>query len=230
MICIRLLFAAACSTLLAGTIVQAGAQTVGAPSRQTPIAAPEHEVGDTWVYNKINGWNGELEFVVVSSVIDLSPRGAVVEAVVPGSTIVTRMQRDAGFNLVRTETPNGVQTISPFYPSYAFPLAIGQTWTQRVSFANTAQPDKNVTAWFEGRVVGWELVTVPAGTFDAIRIETKANYQAHSAQGSWSGTIMDRLWYAPAVRNAVKYEYQDTVDTLKYTHEVFELVRFWNAP
>jgi hypothetical protein len=94
-ICIRLLFAAACSTLLAGTIVQANAQTVGAPGRQTPVAAPAHKVGDIWVYNKINGWNGELEFVVVSSVKDLSPRGAVVEAVVPGSTIVTRMQRDA---------------------------------------------------------------------------------------------------------------------------------------
>lgn len=230
MICVRLLLPAALGALLAGAIGQAGAQAVGDTGRRTPVAAPEHKVGDTWVYNKIDGWTGALEFVVVSSVKDFSPRGAVLEAVVPGSTMVTRMQRDAGFNLVRTENPNGVQTVSPFYPSYAFPLAIGKTWAQKVSFAYTAQPDKDVTAWFEGRVVGWELVTVPAGTFDAVRIELKANYRASSGVGNWNGTITDRLWYAPEVRNAVKYEYQDTIGGSKYTHEVYELVRFRNAP
>ncbi len=229
MIWVRPLLPVALGALLAGAIVQAGAQTDGDPGRRTPVAAPEHKVGDTWVYNKIDGWTGALVFVVVSSVRDLSPRGAVIEAVVPGSTIVTRMQRDPGFNLVRTETPNGVQTVSPSYPSYAFPLAIGKTWTQKASIANSAQPDKDVTAWFEGRVVGWELVTVPAGTFDAVRIELKANYRASSGEGNWNGTITDRLWYAPAVRNAVKYEYQDTVGTSKYTHEAYELVRFWNG-
>ena len=41
------------------------------------------------------------------------------------------------------------------------------------------------------------------------------------------GRIEDTLWYSPGVRNAVRYEYKDTLGTARNTHEIQELVRFW---
>ena len=224
----RFAVGATLSALLVAAAADVAAQSVR--DAHGEVSAPDLKPGDGWVYNKIDGWTGNLQFVVVDTIKQVSPSGMVIEAVVPGSTTTTRMERDREVNLFRTEAPDSVQTVSPSYPSYAFPLTVGKRWTRKVTFANSAQPDKEVTAWFEAKVIGWEMVTVPAGTFDALRIELTANYRASNSQGSWNGTMVDRLWYAPEVRNAVKYEYLDTMGGSKYTHERFELVRYWRAP
>jgi hypothetical protein len=109
-------------------------------------------------------------------------------------------------------------------------LQVGKTWKQEVDFADTRQPGNKFRAKLEGRVVGWESVTVPAGNFLALKIEVKGWYSAPNTGGSWSGWIEDALWYAPEVRNAVRYEYMDTTDNQRYNHEVHELVRYWLVP
>jgi hypothetical protein len=78
--------------------------------------------------------------------------------------------------------------------------------------------------------VGFESVTVPAGTFFALKIELVGPYRARNSEGSWTGRIEDTLWYSPQVRNAVRYEYKDTTGTSPYNHEIHELVDFWLVP
>ena len=113
---------------------------------------------------------------------------------------------------------------------FVFPLEVGKTWQRDVEFSNTQTPDKQVNARLEGRVVGWESVTVPAGTFRALKIVVSGWYRASSLDGQWRGRIEDTLWYAPEVRNAVRYEYKDTLEVAPHSHEVHELVRYWLAP
>lgn len=141
-----------------------------------------------------------------------------------------RIQRTADFNLVRIQAPTFTKTTLPYYPNFSFPLWVGKTWKGKVAFESTDQPGKEVHAELEGRVVGFESVTVPAGTFFAMKIELRGPYRARNLEGSWTGRIEDTLWYAPQVRNAVRYEYKDTTDTSPYNHEIHELVDFWLVP
>ena len=83
-------------------------------------------------------------------------------------------------------------------------------------------------AKLSGKVVGWESVTVPAGTFRALRIELRGTYVADVSGSIVTGTIEDTLWYSPEVRNAVRAEYKDTYGPgTVYNHDIHELVRYW---
>jgi hypothetical protein len=211
--------------------VLAGAAGAFAQGPAEAIDGPAVKVGDVWIFNKLNGWNKELEDVSVVSVKRITADGIDMEAASLDGKVVAKILRTRGFNLVRIEAPGFTQTALPYYPNFAFPLQVGKTWRSAVSLANTSQPDKTVQADLEGRVAGYESVTVPAGTFFALRIELKGWYKGKNSDGQWTGTIEDTLWYSPAVRNAVRYEYKDTVGaSSRHNHEIHELLRYWLVP
>ncbi len=206
----------------------------------TPIAAaevnpervegPAVKVGDVWIYNKLDGWNNVLEDISVVRVKRVDAGGIFMEATGLDGSNLARIERTADFNLMRIEAPKFTKTTQPYYPSYSFPLWVGKTWKGKVAFESTDQPGKEVHVELQGRVVGYESVTVPAGTFFALKIELGGPYRARNLEGSWTGRIEDTLWYAPQVRNAVRYEYKDTAGTSLYNHEIHELVNYWLIP
>jgi hypothetical protein len=198
-----------------------------APER---IEGPTVKVGDVWIYNKVNGWNGVLEDISVVRVNRISAEGIFMEATGLDGGNPARIQRTPGFNLVRIEAPQFTKTTLPYYPNFSFPLWVGKTWKGSVAFASTDQPGKEVHAELEARVVGFESVTVPAGTFFALKIVLGGPYRAQNLEGNWTGRIEDTLWYAPQVRNAVRYEYRDTTGSSLYNHEIHELVNYWLVP
>ena len=128
---------------------------------------------------------------------------------------------------MRIDAPGFKSSTLPYYPSYSFPLQVGKTWKRKVELSNSKASDTTVSAELESRVAGWEMVTVPAGLFLVLRIETKGRYKGSNYDGSWYGEIEDTLWYSPEVRNAVRYEYKDTSGTTPYNHEIHELARYW---
>lgn len=198
-----------------------------AQERARRIESPGVRVGDTWIYNKMNGWNRELQETSINVVKRVERSGILMESSGLDGSGVAKILRSAAFNLVRIDGPGFTQLAEPFYPNYSFPLYVGKTWSGKVALSNTKRPLTRVNAELEGRAVGWEMVTVPAGTFLALKLSMKGSYLASGTEGSWSGSIEDTLWYAPEVRNAVRYEYIDFLDRSRQTHEVHELVRFW---
>ena len=194
------------------------------------IEGPAVKVGDTWIFNKVNGWNGALEEVSLVRVTHVDSGGILMEAGGLDGSQPARIERTAGFNLVRIEAPQFSKTTLPFYPNFSFPLWVGKTWKGQVAFESSDQPGKEVHAELSARVVGFESVTVPAGTFFALKIEMSGPYRARNVEYNWTGRIEDTLWYAPQVRNAVRYEYKDTSGTSPYNHEIHELVNFWLVP
>lgn len=220
----RILFYLMLGLFVAGAAAQAPTERVEGPGVK---------VGDTWIFNKINGWNGEIEDISVVKVTRVAPYGIFMEATAPDGSGLARIERTADFNLLRIQTPQFTRTMFPFYPNFSFPLWVGKRWKGRVTFGNTAEQGKEVRAELEARVVGYETVTVPAGTFRALKIVMEGYYSLVAPSPEyWSGTgrIEDTLWYVPTLRNAVRYEYRDTVGTSTYNHEIHELVRFWLAP
>jgi len=210
--------------LLACLLATASAFAQGDARR---IESPGVRVGDTWIFNKIDGWKGSLEEISVNVVQRSDASGIVMESSSLDGSSVARILRSTAFNLVRIEAPAFTQTAAPFYPNYSFPLYAGKTWNGKVVLSNTKQPGTKVSAELHGRAVGWEMVTVPAGTYLALKLRMEGRYDATGPAGAWDGTIEDTLWYAPEVRNAVRYEYIDLVGASRYNHEVHELVRFW---
>jgi hypothetical protein len=201
-----------------------------AQQRPEPIEKPAVKVGDTWIYNTLNGQTGVLEHVSLNVIRKIDEKAILIESSNLDGSSVSKILRTPDFNFVRLEAPTFTRTASPYYPNYAFPLRIGKTWKSAVVLENSNQPGKQVRAELEAKVIGWESVTVPAGNFLALKIELDGWYQGTSIEGNWTGRIVEALWYAPAVRNAVRYEYRDTVDVSNYSHEVHELVRYWLAP
>lgn len=195
----------------------------------TAVQQPSFRVGDSWTYNKIDLWKNEFQFSVVSTITALTNKQIILEAEGLDGSGHSTVFRTPDFNVARIESGNKVQISDPFYPNYAFPLQVGKTWERGVTF-RSSDSSKEVQASLKGRVVGWELITVPAGTFRALRIDLEGTYRGISVEGRWNGEIRDRLWFAPEVRNAVKYEYEDTASGSRYTSERYELLRYRLMP
>ncbi|MBI3372713.1 MAG: hypothetical protein HY017_13290 [Betaproteobacteria bacterium] len=215
-------------TLLALLTCLLGSASAFAQADPARIEGPGIRVGDTWIFNKLDGSKRSLEEISVNVVKRVDGARIVMESSSLDGRSVARIERTVAFNLVRVEGAGFTQTATPFYPNYSFPLYAGKTWNGKVVLTNTNRPGGETTAALQGRAIGWEMVTVPAGTFLALKLSVKGDYLATGLDDTLSGVIEDTLWYAPEVRNAVRYEYRDFVGVNRpWNHEIHELVRFW---
>jgi hypothetical protein len=57
------------------------------------------------------------------------------------------------------------------------------------------------------KVVGWEEVTVPAGTFRALRIEAEGPFER--VDMPIVGTAKEVMWYVPQVKRYVKWTFEN---------------------
>lgn len=196
------------------------------------IEGPAVKVGDVWMFNKINLRSKELEDISVNSIKAIDAKGIAMESSALDGSGVSKIQRTRDFNLVRIQAESFTQQTLPYYPNFSFPLWVGKTWKSKVDFKDSRDPLKEITAKLTAKVVGWESVTVPAGNFMALKIVMKGEYNGVGQDFSWPlyGEIEDTVWYAPEVRNAVRYEYRDTANGATYNHEAQELVRYWLVP
>lgn len=196
------------------------------------VSRPTHKVGDTWIYNRLNGRSQALEHVSLNIVREVAAGRILMDSSNLDGSDIYKIRRNGDFNLAESRGPDGSYKRSlPFYPSFSFPLKIGKTWRRNVDFSASDKPGNEVHAKLEARVAGWESVTVPAGTFMALKIELTGWYVGQNMSGfPLDGRIEDTLWYAPEVHNVVRSEYRDTAGGATYSHEIYELMRYWLVP
>lgn len=108
----------------------------------------------------------------------------------------------------------------------AFPLEVGKRWRYTSEWLFKPKNSKG-TSVVDVVVVGYEKVRVPAGEFDAFRLEAKAALRGVSGIGSViDGETLTTYWYAPAARAVVK-----SVARNPYLGpSTVELVRFERGP
>jgi hypothetical protein len=70
-----------------------------------------------------------------------------------------------------------------------------------------------------------EKVTVPAGTFDAYKIELHLDATATDEDANIGNTV-ESIWYAPAVKRYVKLENTFTRDGRVRSKDVYELLEY----
>jgi hypothetical protein len=186
------------------------------------VDRPAFKVGDYWVYNKLDGGNGKFLDARAESVLKIESGGYRVSSA--DSTGLTTVVRDGHFNLLRQEAEGYLHLAKPFYPHFAFPLSVGKTWKQKMELTWSTAPDVLMTFdSLESKVVGWDMVTVPAGNFMAIKIETSGWYNGKNLGGGWTGKVKETTWFAPDARNVVRSEYLESVGGKPFRHEINEL-------
>lgn len=161
-------------------------ETAGGRTLETP---PKLHVGDSWRYNRFS-----------QTVEQAGDDGFVLKLTMDDTTTTTRTNREG--NPVSSDTVTRVGTVtanySPFMPILRFPLKTGRTWRESYTMTTSYIVNTSNDAEYEAKVVGWEVVKVPAGTFDALRIDW--HVRSSGTAGNRDGTH----WYAPEAKSLVK--------------------------
>ena len=214
---------------VAGRVTTALALLLAAAAAAQPAPAelPEVRVGDTWEYQRTDLWKKAVVSDRVSRVVQVGVDGDAdryaVETVDAGGAqqaVRAVFRRDLG------QVQAGAQKFEPVLQEYAFPLRVGKKWTSR-NGARNVDLNGAYTQSVRFEVLAWESITVPAGRFDAYKIEARGTYVNNDGRNTFGGRTYGLYWYAPAVRRAVRYEYRDTTPQGRvWNQTVDQLVRF----
>ena len=178
----------------------------------TPASPPEIKVGDRWKHEQKDKRTGTKEAETTRTVT------AVTATLIEGTENGGKFAMTSELNPVESTTI--VNTGDPKFLN--FPLELGRKWSFKYSFVIKTSGSKG-RSQLDAEVRAYEKVTVPAGSFDAFRIE---------ASGFWNNDTSGRngrsksiYWYAPSARAVVRTEYEDG-----YNNWVRELVEFQLQP
>lgn len=199
---LRLLPAAA-AFLLAACATSDPAVTGSAPA--VAVDAPQYRVGDRWVYRVREGFRSPVVFDETYTVTAMGADGATVRVVAKGPTIdVERVEKWPRPGLVSQGALFDVETRRFGTPveRYRFPLTPGGTWNQNVANFNELTDRSGVINRYV-RVSGYDKVTTPAGTFDAVRLSVVMRLDDEEFW-RWPTDCTYTVWYAPAARASVR--------------------------
>ena len=205
--------------------------TIGLAQAPQRAERPVVKVGDSPVYRDLTVRTGEKRDTTFA-VIMMDADRIVTET--SGATSGTRtFTRD--FNLVEIKTGDLVTFVAkPSWPFLQFPLEVGRRWDTpfEVDAKVRGQPVDRHAKWqWKARVVAVEPVTVPAGTFQAFRIEYDGSFATRQGNQSWTGTHKETAWYAPEVGRFAKRDYEEAAPARNFLeHHVVELLSFKPAP
>jgi hypothetical protein len=173
-----------------GTLALASTSTLSAnevpPAGTYTVEAPAFQVGDFWKYRYLNKKGGFAQSVteVNDNEVRLSSGGRTILFSREGNVV-------SGYGPVTGK----LVTYDPAVPRLRFPLWVGKKWI--VSYTARSE-DWSEQGTLEGRVVSRERIEVPAGSFDALRIELR-----------FSTGTQELCWYAELVKRFIKCEFTD---------------------
>jgi len=184
-----------CLALLVGSALWSDA-LLGQPADQANDAI---RVGDRWVYDTKDEITGFPKATYSHVVTEVSPKEVIVNLSFRGKSGSSLMVYDHDWNRIEQSNakfrPNDGQGIR-------LPLAVGKEW--RAEYEGRATQTGAVTKGSVlSKVVGQEMVTTPAGTFDAFKIETRVQ-NINTADPSQSFQFENVIWYAPQVNHWVR--------------------------
>jgi hypothetical protein len=153
-------------------------------------SAPKLSPGDTWTYADTvetapNGWRqSHDEIVVLRTTSD-----HIYYQTKQAGTTQAANEMVEGADWSRSRNVNGTETT--VNRPLSFPLSVGKTWELKYTEAhpNVRHDSESFDTHF--KVVGPESVEVPAGKFEAIKIEAEGQWTAQTApmQSATTGTV-----------------------------------------
>jgi hypothetical protein len=166
-----------------------------------PVALPKVTAGDRWVY-RLADWYGQEGKAYEVKVTFASSRAI--------QAVSTLQATHAEIDTAWTPEWNAVTDLrgGSFYPDSGllhFPLHPGLRYTSEFKVKRPRDGFFG-TLKLNVEVVGWEQVSVPAGTFRALKIEAPGVADAPDNFGG-SSTVRYVIWYVPEVRRWVRWQF-----------------------
>jgi hypothetical protein len=173
------------------------------PGMPAQVAAPEIRAGTAWTYTLHDGYTKLSRGTLAFHVAEVGDKTVTVRLSTAAGESVERYTRDWNW-IERPMTNLQNFRFDPPYPALPFPLAAGKTW---VAYVRATDPlDKRVNrVRIDGKVLGWERVHVPAGTFDTVVVR-RVVYAGNEDWFREEEHIREIDWYAPALGLIVRHE------------------------
>ena len=203
--------------------------SVAAAAPAQTISTPAVKAGDTWTYRVTtekgtSGWAQTRDEVTVSRVTS----SLIYYTSKPSGSTLPAKELFAGLDWSRLRDVNGKETV--VNRPLAFPLAAGKTWVVQYTEQHPNKTHKSEQWDSKFTVLGFETVDVPAGKFNALKVEAEGRWIAEieptqtvvqGAQSSAAGASMateiqrariepvtgriyEAFWYVPEIRRWVK--------------------------
>ena len=160
--------------------------------------------GDAYVYRISNGYNSEVRGTISYRVgkVDADRIEVAVTTDTPSAGVARTEVYTRDGNWLRHPLASHDQLRDYEFASALPVYADGGSWSVRVNAVDPAT-GKRSSVRVDGEVVGKERITVPAGTFDTVKIMRRIY------AGDWDGfmretQIVETDWYAPALGRPVK--------------------------
>jgi hypothetical protein len=178
------------SALILGFVV-----TAALAGDDDPVKQPYVEGGDCWTYrvtsslkqDKVGNYNLCVTYVDKVKNVILAVRTSFGGREID-ETFSAEWNPVTNAKAVR---PSGTHFLK-------FPLHVGDTYSFEADSEHMDSPEQERKRRWDMKVVGWEDVTVPAGTFHAVRIEgIGINAKRRSPN-------QKTIWYVPEVNRDVK--------------------------
>ena len=176
------------------------------PARQLD-AATAPKVGSTWTYAYRSEWKNVAPRSLAYTVTAVNEKGVQDRLAPPDAPAngVEHLFTSAWQIVARPYTDVMVHEFSPYLLAFGA-LAVGE----RSSV--TVPPPGWGTDWTTtARAAGTERVQVPAGTFDAIRVEilgTRLYLAGQMDDAADPVRLYATAWFAPAVKRTVRFTYR----------------------
>ena len=150
-----------------------------------PVAEqPKFEVGDGWTFLSTNSTGGKpIRWSL--TVVELLPDNRIRGVLGNGNSWIY----DGALNYM----PDGMIERTIMYARY--PMRVGDEW--EVS-SKSENPRESTTG--TSKVISYERLTVPAGTFDCFVVETNWQYR----QKLFNYSQRSKVWYCPAIKWSAK--------------------------
>lgn len=209
---------------------------LGLEARAQTATAPKINEHDSWTYqhtveSRASGW----QQTHMESTVLRAGSGSIVLSSQPVGSTMPPTDQLSGPDWSRFRNVNGHETV--VNRPLSFPLSIGKSWEIEYSEDHPNRQHSSEHFRTVYKVIGWEDVTVAAGTFHALKLEGEGQWSAAiapaisaataarvDAQGATSvmqtgkttaatvtGRTYKAFWYVPAVKKWVKSveEYYD---------------------
>jgi hypothetical protein len=166
------------------------------------LSAPQVKVSDYWEYAVRDGYTGIPRGVYRYEVVRSDPSGVTVRVTREGLVLDTLVY-GPGWNGREMPLPNTQRfRYEPAFAAYEYPLEPGKTWRAVVRATDVAT-GRTYNTHVHAKVVGWERISVPAGQFDALRIQREV-FAGNSEGALTQEEIRETEWYVPSVRRSVR--------------------------
>jgi len=178
-----------------------------------------------WQYRQLDGFTQEIQGEASHQVVSISNSEITVRQVNKGREGTRSIViYDRFWNLI----DNGAMKYEPSAGLNSFPMTIGKV--MRKDFRGTIlKTGRSAMCTEKGQYVAWEKTSVPAGTFDALRLDIEIECRGTGMDTYLNKTITNS-WYAPSINRIVRSESQTVRDGRVRERTALELVRYAPAP